>query len=135
MIYLASPYSHSNRYIRELRYQAIAHVLGYYLDKKKLAYAPVVHGHATEKELGREINYKTWVDHGLKMLFKCSEMHIIPLPGWAISNGILLEKEYALNSFIPVRELKPKNVAEMMPEFLWNRLNKYQEDPSAAAIY
>lgn len=104
MIYLASPYTHYDPFIREERYIRACKVLAeQYLAKRLWAYSPIVHCHELAKmvNLPREASF--WMEYNFYMLAKCSELHVLRIDGWDQSKGIYEEINEAKRLGIPLK--------------------------------
>lgn len=96
MIYLASPYTHPDPFIREERYLRACKVLAeQYLAKKRWAYSPIVHCHELAKivQLPREASF--WGDYNHHMLTYSSALHVLRIDGWMESAGVEQEIKWA----------------------------------------
>ena len=48
-------------------------------------------------------NFEFWSDFCLTFLSKCSEMHVLKMDGWEISNGIDQEEQFCSVNNIPIK--------------------------------
>lgn len=88
MIYLASPYSHQDPFVRETRYLAVAKKVIEYLQADKFVYSPIVHCHELQKIVPIGTDFNFWRSYNLHMLDLASELHVLNLEGWAESIGV-----------------------------------------------
>lgn len=96
MIYLASPYTHPDPFVRYQRYITVLKALTeQYFAKGVLAYSPIVHGHPVAVYGGGGTDWETWKEHSLAMIRKCDEVHILRMDGWETSKGVAAERLYA----------------------------------------
>jgi hypothetical protein len=88
MIYLASPYTHPDPFVREARYLAACQMVAEYLKKARWVYSPIVHCHELAKmiELPREFSF--WKQYNQHMLSRSEALHVLMIDGWAESDGI-----------------------------------------------
>jgi hypothetical protein len=93
MIYLATPYSHSDPAIREWRYQVVTRYAAALTLDGEHVFSPITHSHpmvehgaATDWEYWREVDL-FWLDH-------CKLMHVLCLDGYSESTGVKAEIEY-----------------------------------------
>lgn len=95
MIYLASPYSHPDPTIRELRYLSAIKATAFLLRQKKWVYSPIVHNHpmALLEELPKEFGF--WKDFDLHMIDCAEKLVVLRIEGWEQSVGVAAEVEYA----------------------------------------
>lgn len=102
MIYLASPYTHPDPFIREERYLRAAKALMFLLLRKEWAYSPIVHCHELAKIGGLPPDAKFWEEYDFAMLAQCKKFVILRIEGWETSKGIAGEKAEAERLGIPV---------------------------------
>ena len=108
MIYLASPYSHSNISVRYKRYECVLQVAARLIKEGQLVFCPVVHTHPINIILGSEYwDFSRWKEFDLAMLDKCDELVIVRIPGWETSKGVTEETRYARQWDIPIRFVDP----------------------------
>ena len=104
MIYLASPYSDPDPFIREQRYLSAAKVLvERYLSQMIWAYSPIVHCHELAKIWTLPREFQFWKDYNQHMLILSTELHVLRLAGWQESAGIAHEIDVADKAEIPVK--------------------------------
>lgn len=108
-IYLASPYSHPEKLVREMRYMAACKKTAEYATKGIAVFAPIVHSHpvADYMDEADRMNFDLWMKMDLPILRFASEMHILCLDGWRQSRGVKRETEFADSLGIPVRQVFP----------------------------
>ena len=96
MIYLASPYTHSDPTIMELRFVHVMKVLAEkYLRNGVPAYSPIVHYHDLAKIYDLPKSHEFWLMHDRAMIDVCSEVHVVRLEGWEQSKGVAAEIAYS----------------------------------------
>lgn len=88
MIYLASPYTHKDPFVREARYLAAAKVVAQYLKDGKFVYSPIVHCHELAKIVALGMDFEFWKTYNYHMLELASELHVLGIDGWADSDGV-----------------------------------------------
>lgn len=104
MIYIASPYSHDNEAVMELRSQMAAQLTAELMEAGYLAISPIVHGHEVQKYLSeKSTDFNYWKNYCLTLLSKCDRMIILGMPGWTDSVGVKAEIEFCLSNYIDVR--------------------------------
>lgn len=101
-IYLASPYTHEDPAIMEVRYEAVLFKTAELLRSFVAVYSPIVHCHELAKyhELPRD--YKFWEWYNSCMLEACSQLQVLCLPKWNRSDGVQSEIQEALRLGKPV---------------------------------
>jgi len=105
MIYLASPYTHPDPLIRELRYLQALKVCAARLKAGQMIYSPIVHCHDMAKVFGLPKDISFWRPYNFHMIDLSEEFKILRLDGWEASQGIAEEKTYAEEQDIPVTYL------------------------------
>ena len=94
MKYLASPYSHPDPAVRELRFQAACAATAKLLRDGHLVYSPVVHGHPLVR-YGLPTDWSFWERHDRQHLERCDEVVVLKLDGWRESVGVQAELRHA----------------------------------------
>jgi len=100
MIYLASPYSHSNPLVREARFDAACRAAARLIRAGQPVIAPVVQGHSLVR-LGVPGDWAFWQPLARKYLARCDEVLVLQLDGWSESEGV--QAELALASALGMR--------------------------------
>src|SRR6478609_6398821 len=108
LIYLASPYTHANRFVRAARAREAARIAGVLASRGFHVYSPIAHGHALDYYTKPKIKYQYWIDSGLNMLERCDVMYVAMMKGWYQSVGIHTEISFAFQNDMPILFLDPK---------------------------
>lgn len=106
MIYLATPYSDPQSYIRQLRYAHAMHVAAELTKLGNVVYSPVVHFHQMALVHQLPTTFDFWDHICLAMLEKANELYVLKLDNWKASIGVTKEVEFALDHSIPVTYLE-----------------------------
>jgi hypothetical protein len=109
LIYLASPYSHPNPAVRELRYELARIVTANWLKNGEAMFSPIVYGKSMEKMIGTD--YKSWKNFNDAMLTACTSLMVLKLDGWDISKGVQYEIALAKQLGKPVNYLQPPEIS------------------------
>lgn len=120
MIYLISPYSHSDKTVEQVRARAAAEALRSLLADNRMVYSPIVHGYGMLRILGLNwdpFTHQVWCDHGLAMLKKADGAVALHLPGFDNSKGVRAELEYCRAHDIRVEHFGPELYPETMRDF------------------
>lgn len=88
MIYVASPYSHMDYVVRDMRYQETQSYVATLFEKKLWAFSPIVHCHALAHAFDLPTDAEYWKEYNLHMLARADELHVLQLTGWAESEGV-----------------------------------------------
>lgn len=94
MIYLASPYSHTDPKVMEARYEETLDYMHYLLSSSRWAFSPIVHCHELAKKHYLPTDYAYWKKYNFHMLARCEELYILGLDGWRASKGVKAELEF-----------------------------------------
>lgn len=104
-VYLASPYSHDSKDVREVRYRRTLEAI---LEIAKLdipIYSPIVHWHPLATVAQLPSNFEFWQKQNDPMVTACSEVWVYSLDGWRQSRGIDHEMRLAVSLALRVRYL------------------------------
>ena len=82
----------------EYRYQEVMRYRAVLMNKRKIAYSPIVDCHEMAKthSLPRDINY--WWEYNRMMIDRSNEFHLLTLEGWEESKGVMRELGYIKDS-------------------------------------
>lgn len=112
LTYLASPYSHGDAWMRELRFKAVSRVAGKLAyENGILTFCPIAHTHPVSEEL-LEVDandHSFWLPWDVPFSTMCSALLICMLPGWDNSKGIAEERKLFQLAGKPVDHVNPKN--------------------------
>lgn len=90
-IYLAIPYSHKDKKVREHRFQVACRVAKSLILQGYIVYCPVISGH----HLKLPMDWQFWEEHDIVFLEWCDEVWVITLLGWEESEGTRSEIQTA----------------------------------------
>lgn len=108
-VYLASPYSHPDPFIREGRYLRTMKEMTEYLQKGVYIYSPIVHCHELAKIADMPKDAKFWENYNHMMLHCAAQLWVLMIPGWKESLGVAAEIVYAASeAHIPLVYIEPK---------------------------
>ncbi len=101
-LYLASPYSTGDKFIRADRYRAAVRATAALMDAGEVVFCPVAYGHSFEQRLGRGFPHDYWMRWSRAMLANASRLYVLTIDGWAESRGVEIEVRLAVDLGIPV---------------------------------
>jgi len=107
--YLASPYTHAEPAMREVRYHAAMKCCAWLLKNRVWVYSPIVYCHELARLHDMPTNAHFWMDYNYAMLRGAKDLLILVLPGWQDSVGIDNEVEYAHAANKPIRFIHPSS--------------------------
>ena len=102
-LYLGSPYSHTDPFIREERYLKASKVLAEFLTKGIWTYSPIVHCHELAKIGGLPTEALFWKGYNFFMLLHSRGLLVLQLDGWDASIGLQDEIKEAKRLGLPVQ--------------------------------
>lgn len=91
MIYLASPYSHPDPAIREVRYDAAVEACALIAGFGLHVFSPIVHWHEAAKRYKLPTDAEFWRGYNKSMQSMCRTTGILRLTGWQESKGMQFE--------------------------------------------
>lgn len=107
MIYLASPYTHHDVFIRRNRYAAALAYTAARLLRGESIFSPIVYGHQFV-EFGMGTDAHSWKNFNHKMIQQADEVRVLMLPGWDESYGVAEEIKYAnYHSYATITYVEP----------------------------
>lgn len=101
MIYLASPYSHTDKAVEHQRYLDVRKIAAFRTRQGEVVYSPIVYGHWLTLEEGFGSAAADWEMHNMQMLRRCDRLMIATIPGWRESKGVRWEIASAMAMKIP----------------------------------
>lgn len=107
MIYLASPYSHESKIVREYRFKMAAYCAAWLVQQDNVVFSPICHSHPMAVEGGLSGTWEFWQQYDLAFLEFATEMVVVTLDGWYESKGVMAEMAEARFKGIPVSYLNP----------------------------
>lgn len=106
-IYLCTPYSHPDPFVREERYLKAMKLVRDFLKMGLHVYSPIVHCHELAKVADLPRDQEFWKRYNFTMLAAAETMHILMLDGWEQSVGIQGEVEEAKRLSLPIIYIEP----------------------------
>ena len=103
IIYIASPYSHLEKHVRDLRYLQVTDYVANLVIDGNIAFSPITFGHILSEHKDIPTDFKFWESFCLTFLDRCNEMYILKIDGWDKSEGIKAEIDYCLKKSIPIK--------------------------------
>jgi len=102
-VYLACPYSHADKSVREHRVEQVNKKAAELMMSGYLVFSPLSHSHPISKHCDVDpCDNGFWLRQDLWILDICDEMHILCLHGWDESVGIGVEIKHAKSKGIEV---------------------------------
>ena len=107
MIYLASPYSHSDPLVRQARFDAACRSAAGLISAGHVVVAPIVQGHPLV-HLGVPGDWSFWAPLAREYIARCDEVVVLQLDGWRESEGVQAEMALARKLGKRVDYLEPE---------------------------
>lgn len=101
--YLAIPYSHPDKDIRDFRFHTANIVAAKLMCNGKLIYSPISHTHPISRAGKLPTDWNYWETHNRLFLHPAKELIVITLPGWQESKGVSAEISIATELNIPIK--------------------------------
>lgn len=107
LIYLAAPFTSPNKVEMAKRHLAVVNITTEFMKLGYVVYSPIAVGPTVEGDI--KWTHEQWLDYDRQILRHCDEIHVLMLPGWDKSKGVLLEIEMAKEFGMPVKyvDIKP----------------------------
>jgi len=110
LIYLASPYSHTDQSVIEQRHEETCRCAGLLFERGFFIYSPIAHTHDIAKTMGLGPSFEPWADFDIEMLKRCDALAVLMLPGWEESLGVGVEVDCAKEMGHDVFEVSPEEL-------------------------
>ena len=111
MIYLASPYTHPDRDVRQERFEAACRAAAALIRRGHVVFSPIAHSHCINQH-GLPVEWSYWERQDRRLLAACEELWVLQLDGWEHSRGVLAEIAIARALGKPVRFVSETELAE-----------------------
>ena len=110
IIYLASPYTHTDASVREARFHQATRAAATLIESGAVVYSPITMTHPIDlllAEDGATLGSEYWVKFDEAFMNACSKMVILRIDGWSESLGIKREIEFFRAMEKPIEFLDP----------------------------
>jgi hypothetical protein len=105
MIYLAAPYSHTDKSIIQWRMEKIYAVMAVFIKQGKFILTPLAMHEVAIRHEDMPDDFTYWGNYCLDLLKRCDSMVVLQLPGWKESYGVQKEIEFCNNNNISIKYL------------------------------
>ena len=106
LIYLATPYSNSDKSVVEDRYKKVAIKTAELTADGFVIISPIFYGHNLLSYKEMPSDWQFWKNFCETFLYKSDELWVYMIDGWGESTGVLAEIELAKKLNIPVKYIK-----------------------------
>ena len=114
LVYLCSPYSHSDLAIRQARFDAACRAAAKLIRQGRVIFSPIAHSHVL-CQYGLPLDWQFWEQLDRRFLDLCDEVVVLMLDGWRESVGVQAEIAIARELGKPVTYLRVADQAEEKP--------------------
>jgi nucleoside 2-deoxyribosyltransferase len=109
LIYLASPYSHPDPAVRQIRYEVACEAAAYLMRRGLMVFSPIVHSHPIA-QYGLPKDYAFWRQYDEALMDACWGIVVLMIDGWRESKGVTAEIEYMSRKGIAAEYLDPEDM-------------------------
>lgn len=102
LYYLASPYTATQKELREDRFNMVTKVSAQLVEQGFHVYSPIMHCHPMTRYADLPTDWEYWKIYCRKMLQGCSGFIALAIPGWYGSVGMNAELEIAKKLKMPI---------------------------------
>lgn len=113
LIYLASPFSHKDRWVMKLRWAIITAIGAKLVSEGKHVFGPITESHAYDEFGVGNSGWEYWQKHDYLMIDKADELWVVKMKGWEQSVGVQAELTYAQKKG---KQIVFLNVEDVLPE-------------------
>lgn len=112
LVYIATPYSHSDPSIRAANFQRANKLAAYAMMQGHCVFSPISHSVPVAEYLPEELllDFEWWQEQDLPIMLKCDEVWVYPPDAALTSRGVAREVEEAKACGIPIRYLSDKDI-------------------------
>jgi nucleoside 2-deoxyribosyltransferase len=109
MIYMASPYTHSDVHVREWRFREACRGAAALLRAGITVFSPIAHSHPIAG-FGMPTSWEFWSQVDREYLSRCDVLAVLTLPGWRESVGVQAEIGLARELGLPIVFVAPSDL-------------------------
>lgn len=115
-IYLACPYSHPDREVRQKRAGFATYVAAHLMKNKFIVFSPITHGHALGNFMSDGTHtWSFWKPHCQSFLNRWADaLYVLALPEWEASIGVEAEISLARFLSLPIHFLEVETSGEII---------------------
>jgi nucleoside 2-deoxyribosyltransferase len=120
LTYLASPYSHADPEVEELRFEEVCRAAAHFLNSALIGlFCPIAMAHAIRKvRPNLKGSWDRWAEQDYAFLDCSKQLYVLTLDGWEDSVGVTAEIEFAWAKGIPVYLVSPDTCEVSKDEYL-----------------
>lgn len=107
MIYLATPYSHPDPAVREMRFREACRHAAFLMRAGQVVFSPIAHTHPIATQNGLPGGWDYWRRVDSEFLLRCDGLTVVQMDGWKESKGVAAEISLAKTYGVPVAFMRP----------------------------
>ena len=96
-MYLASPYSHPEKEVRRLRFDAVCKAAAALMNAGRIVFCPIAHSHPIHTHGVDAIDHEFWLRQDKPLLDNAESVGVLMLSGWDSSIGVQHEISEAVD--------------------------------------
>jgi len=109
LVYLATPYSHKEPFVRHERFEKVNEVAARLMEDGYAVFSPISHSHPIEQHMtADQQSWEFWERQDVPILKACDQLFVLMLDGWKESVGVRAEIEKANELNLPIFYLDPE---------------------------
>ena len=112
MIYLASPYTHTEPQVSERRFEMACRATAELIRGGQPTFSPIVHSHPLVR-FGLPTDWEFWQRNDREHMRCCHQVVVLTLDGWRESQGVQAEMDLAIDMDLPIRYLPPEMISNV----------------------
>jgi hypothetical protein len=102
LVYLALPFSHADKKIRNYRFHAANKMAGKLMKEGFNVFSPISHTAVIAADYDLPHTWAFWSEQDLSILKHCQKLVVLMLEGWKNSVGVMAEIAFAQKMNIPI---------------------------------
>lgn len=110
LIYLASPYSHSDKLVIKARFKITEFMTYHYMRQRQAILSPIVHCHQVATDYGLPTDFDYWKGFNEATIARCQLFRVLKLPDWHASKGVLGETKTAEENNVAVEYIEWEDI-------------------------
>lgn len=107
LVYLACPYSHPDRNVRNARFMAANAMTAVLANKGLSVFSPISMSHPIAEQCGLPGDWKFWEKFDTDFLSCCTKIFVLMIDGWKESIGVTAEIAIATRLGLEVEYVEP----------------------------
>lgn len=109
LIYIASPYTNDDKFIKEVWVLVVSKVCAELMKEGKIIFSPIAMGHNISKTADIPSDWAYWADTCVAYLERCQALYVVMIEGWKKSTGVTAEIQIAIDMNIPIMYIDPED--------------------------